>query len=133
MRFKSCTIHLFSAFALTLLVGAQPDTPPSSWPQVYPGLPSGDYSPEWQACASEYTSATSPRQTYPTLSLYADFQVTNSLPNVTWPLARNWAGNLPVQREGHPNDTLFFWAFESSEGSFTATSNEPWGIWLNGG
>ena len=67
------------------------------------------------------------------LSLRADFQVTDSLPNVTWPLARNWAGNIPVQREGHPNDTLFFWAFESSSGSFTTASDEPWGIWLNGG
>lgn len=75
---------------------------------------------------------TLPRRAYPT-SLRADFQVTDSLPNVTWPLARNWAGNIPVQREGHPNDTLFFWAFESSNNSFTAASNEPWGIWLNGG
>lgn len=65
--------------------------------------------------------------------VFADFQVTDSLPNVTWPLARNWAGNIPVQRAGHPNDTLFFWAFESSNGSFTANSSEPWGIWLNGG
>ena len=62
-----------------------------------------------------------------------DLQVTESLPNVTWPLARNWAGNIPVQRAGHPNDTLFFWAFESSNGSFTANNSEPWGIWLNGG
>ncbi|KAI9568043.1 Alpha/Beta hydrolase protein [Boletus coccyginus] len=83
----------------------------SSWPQIYPGMPTGDYSPEWQSY----------------------FQVTESLPNVTWPLARNWAGNIPVQRAGHPNDTLFFWAFESSNGSFTANSSEPWGIWLNGG
>lgn len=68
-----------------------------------------------------------------TQPLRADFQVTNSLPNVTWPLARNWAGNIPVQRQGHPNDTLFFWAFESSNGSFTAANDKPWGIWLNGG
>ncbi|OAX36451.1 alpha/beta-hydrolase [Rhizopogon vinicolor AM-OR11-026] len=97
-----------------LLVKAQQtsDTPPSSWPQVYPGMPNCDYSPEWQVY----------------------FQVTERLPNVTWPLARNWAGNIPVQREGHPNDTLFFWAFESQKGSLTSTStDEPWGIWLNGG
>ncbi|KAJ8597488.1 alpha/beta-hydrolase [Rhizopogon salebrosus TDB-379] len=97
-----------------LIVKAQTPsgTPPSSWPQVYPGMPDGNYGPEWQ----DY------------------FQVTDSLPNVTWPLARNWAGNIPVQREGHPNDTLFFWAFESQEGSLTSTSSEaPWGIWLNGG
>lgn len=128
MDLKSCATLLFPAFALILLVNAQSGTPPSSWPQIYPGMPSGDYSPEWQACASTYH--------FPdelTRSLPADFQVTDSLPNVTWPIARNWAGNLPVQREGHPNDTLFFWAFESSNGSFTAASNEPWGIWLNGG
>lgn len=60
--------------------------------------------------------------------------MTKNLPNVTWSLSRNWAGNIPVQREGHPNDTLFFWAFESEEGSFTSTSTDaPWGIWLNGG
>ncbi|KAH0836523.1 Alpha/Beta hydrolase protein [Lanmaoa asiatica] len=111
MDLKSCAILSFPALALSLLVNAQSGTPPSSWPQIYPGMPSGDYSPEWQAY----------------------FQVTDSLPNVTWPLARNWAGNIPVQRDGHPNDTLFFWAFESSNGSFTATGDEPWGIWLNGG
>ncbi|KAG6379588.1 Alpha/Beta hydrolase protein [Boletus reticuloceps] len=83
----------------------------NSWPQVYPGMPTGDYSPAWQ----NY------------------FQVTENLPSVTWSLPRNWAGNIPVQRVGHPNDTLFFWGFESSNGSFTANSSEPWGIWLNGG
>ena len=77
---------------------------------------------------NEFTLALSHRD-----NVLADFQVTENLPNVTWPLARNWAGNIPVQRPGHPNDTLFFWAFESSNGSFTADSNEPWGIWLNGG
>lgn len=65
-----------------------------------------------------------------------DFQVTAPLPNVTWNLPRNWAGNIPVQRPGHPNDTLFFWAFEREYGSLTAGANErldePWGIWLNG-
>ncbi|KAF8141830.1 Alpha/Beta hydrolase protein [Boletus edulis] len=112
MDLKSCAVlSLFPAFALTLLANAQSGTPPSSWPQVYPGVPRSDYSPEWQ----DY------------------FQVTNRLPNVTWPLARNWAGNIPVQRQGHPNDTLFFWAFESSYDSFTAESDKPWGIWLNGG
>ncbi|KAG9311810.1 Alpha/Beta hydrolase protein [Chiua virens] len=82
-----------------------------SWPHVYPGMPDGDYCPEWQ----DY------------------FRVTEYLPNVTWPLSRNWAGNIPVQRAGHPNDTLFFWASESSDGSFTADNGEPWSIWLNGG
>ncbi|KAF9244678.1 alpha beta-hydrolase [Melanogaster broomeanus] len=111
MDFKSCAAILFPAFALSLFASAQFGTPPSSWPQVYPGMPNSDYSPEWQAY----------------------FQVTENLPNVTWPLGRNWAGNIPVQRQGHPNDTLFFWAFETSNGSLTAQSDEPWGIWLNGG
>ncbi|KIJ20687.1 hypothetical protein PAXINDRAFT_6480 [Paxillus involutus ATCC 200175] len=111
MDFKSCAALLFPALALTCFVNAQIGTPPSSWPQVYPGMPNGEYSPEWQAY----------------------FQVTDNLPNVTWPLARNWAGNIPVQREGHPNDTLFFWAFETANGSLTAESDKPWGIWLNGG
>jgi carboxypeptidase D len=69
-------------------------------------------------------------------SLPSDFQVTAPLPNVTWTLPRNWAGNIQVQRAGHVNDTLFFWAFEKENGSLTAGPNEnsdkPWGIWLNG-
>lgn len=83
-----------------------------------------------------------------------DFEVVDSLPNVTWTLPRNWAGNIPVQRDSQPNDTLFLcvlhlipiirvkiylifsWAFEKEEGSLTANASErldePWGIWLNG-
>lgn len=38
-----------------------------------------------------------------------------------------------MQRAGHPNDTLFFWAFEKENGSLTTDSDEPWAIWLNGG
>ena len=69
------------------------------------------------------------------LTALADFEVsTEQLPNVTWQLdGRSFAGNIGVQRAGHPNDTLFFWAFEKDNGSLTASSNEPWGIWLNGG
>ncbi|KAJ3865848.1 alpha beta-hydrolase [Lentinula novae-zelandiae] len=85
---------------------------PSSFPHLYAGAPSGDYSPEWQSY----------------------FEVIEPLPNVTFPLTRSFAGNLPVQRADHPNDTLFFWAFEHQNGSLTSnTSTEPWGIWLNGG
>ena len=62
-----------------------------------------------------------------------DFQVKDALPNVSFPLGRNWAGNIPVGRPNQPNDTLFFWGFEKENGSFTANSTEPWGIWLNGG
>ncbi|KAH9832569.1 alpha beta-hydrolase [Rhodofomes roseus] len=97
--------------ALRLAAG-QPTT--SSWPQDYPGMPGGDYSASWQGY----------------------FEVTEPLPNVTWPVSRSFAGNIGVQREGHPNNTLFFWAFEKTNGSLTAAAeetDEPWGIWLNGG
>ncbi|EJF59037.1 alpha/beta-hydrolase [Dichomitus squalens LYAD-421 SS1] len=96
-------------------VSAQLPPTPSSWPQDYPGKPSGDFSPEWQSY----------------------FQVTGPLPNVTWALPRSFAGNIPVNRPDHPNNTLFFWAFEHENGSLTAGADErtdvPWGIWLNGG
>ena len=66
-----------------------------------------------------------------------DFLVTQPLPNITFKLPRTYAGNIPVQRAGHPNDTLFFLGFEKSTGSLTAPASkfnkEPWGIWLNGG
>ncbi|KAI5123819.1 hypothetical protein M0805_009111 [Coniferiporia weirii] len=91
---------------------ARAQTPPSSFPHVYPGQPSGDLSPAWQSY----------------------FQVNDSLPNVTFPLTRSFAGNIPVNRANHPNDTLFFWAFEKQNGSLTNdTSTEPWLIWLQGG
>ena len=105
---------------------------PSSFPQDYPGKPQGDFSPEWQNCRSE--------QPIPTAQLinlgHLDYEVTG-LPNISFSLQRNWAGNIPVNRANHPNDTLFFWAFERENGSLTSSagerSNEPWGIWLNGG
>jgi len=85
----------------------------SSWPNAYPDMPDTEYGPA------------------------SDFEVTEPLPNITWDLGRSFAGNIPVQRAGHPNDTLFFWAFEKENGSLTAAagdlSEEPWGIWLNGG
>ncbi|KAJ6581912.1 Alpha/Beta hydrolase protein [Mycena capillaripes] len=98
--------------ATASIVVSQSDTLPSSFPHEYPGKPTGDYSPAWQ----KY------------------FQVTAPLPNVTFPLPRSFAGNIDVQRAGHPNNTLFFWALEKTSGSLTAAkSTEPWGIWLNGG
>ncbi|KAJ3783316.1 alpha/beta-hydrolase [Lentinula aff. detonsa] len=88
---------------------------PSTFPHNYTGIPKGDYSPAWQ----NY------------------FEVTHPLPNVTKPIARNFAGNIGVNRVGHPNNTLWFWAFEKEEGSITVGAgereNEPWLIWLNGG
>ncbi|KIK61689.1 hypothetical protein GYMLUDRAFT_260725 [Collybiopsis luxurians FD-317 M1] len=87
-------------------------TAPNSFPHIYPGAPSGGFSPAWQ----KY------------------FEVTDPLPNVTFPLTRSFAGNIPVERAGHPNDTLFFWAFEKENGSLTSSDcTKPWGIWLNGG
>ncbi|KAJ3553097.1 hypothetical protein NM688_g3802 [Phlebia brevispora] len=94
---------------------SQDQNPGVGYPHDYPGKPSGDFNPSWQSY----------------------FEVTEPLPNVTWPIPRNWAGNIPVDRPGHPNDTLFFWAWEKEQGSLTAEeferSDEPWGIWLNGG
>ncbi|TFK54453.1 alpha/beta-hydrolase [Heliocybe sulcata] len=91
------------------------DTPPSTYPHNYTGIPATGYGPEWQ----HY------------------FEVTEPLPNVTVPLPRNYAGSLSVNRAGHANDTLFFWGFEKEEGSLAAEagerSDEPWLIWLNGG
>ncbi|GJE98044.1 serine carboxypeptidase-like protein [Phanerochaete sordida] len=105
--------------ALSALLGVvyaqQHQAPPGSFPHDYPGKPTGDFGPNWQSY----------------------FQVTQSLPNVTFPIpGRNWAGNIPVDRPNHPNDTLFFWAWEKQNGSLTAGAGEntdPWGIWLNGG
>ncbi|TFK31891.1 alpha/beta-hydrolase [Crucibulum laeve] len=95
------------------LVFSQSTSVPSTFPHQYPGQPSGDFSPAWQ----KY------------------FEVNNKqLPNVSFPLGRSFAGNIGVGRSGHPNDTLFFWGFEKSNGSLTSTtSKDPWGIWLNGG
>ena len=70
-------------------------------------------------------------------TIYPDFEVVEPLPNISFPINRNWAGNIRVNRAGHPNDTLFFWGFEREEGSLTEAAYEridqPWAIWLNGG
>ncbi|KAJ7505935.1 alpha/beta-hydrolase [Mycena galericulata] len=86
---------------------------PSSFPHAYPGMPSTPLGPNWQSY----------------------FEVTGPLPNVTGPLARSFAGNVGVNRADHPNATLFFWAFEKTNGSLTGPANDtdPWIIWLNGG
>ncbi|EIN06504.1 alpha/beta-hydrolase [Punctularia strigosozonata HHB-11173 SS5] len=105
-------IFAFLAAAGTLAQRSIPNT----WPQNYTGIPRGDYSPEWQ----HY------------------FEVKGALPNVTKPFApRSFAGNIKVNRPGHDNDTLFFWAIEKELGSLTAPeverNDKPWLIWLNGG
>ncbi|KAI0642261.1 alpha/beta-hydrolase [Trametes meyenii] len=106
---------LLSLIAGTVHAAYPPRDVPSTWPHDYPGKPSGDFSPTWQSY----------------------FEVKGTLPNVSFSLPRSFAGNIPVNRAGHPNNTLFFWGFEKEEGSLTAAadarSDEPWGIWLNGG
>ncbi|OSC99902.1 alpha/beta-hydrolase [Trametes coccinea BRFM310] len=90
---------------------------PNTFPHAWPGQPNGTFSPDWQSY----------------------FEVTQKLPNITVPLPRSFAGNIPVNRTGHPNDTLFFWAFEKqgSNGTLTAPADanntDPWIIWLQGG
>ncbi|CDO75095.1 hypothetical protein BN946_scf185010.g20 [Trametes cinnabarina] len=91
--------------------------PPNSFPHVWPGQPKGDFSPEWQ----KY------------------FEVTAPLPGIPTGLPRSFAGNIPVDRPGHPNDTLFFWGFErqGANGTLTAPANpnntDPWILWIQGG
>ncbi|TBU46827.1 alpha/beta-hydrolase [Dichomitus squalens] len=96
-------------------------TVPNSFPHAWPGQPNTTtFGPDWQSY----------------------FEVTQSLPNITGvlpALPRSFAGNIPVNRTGHPNDTLFFWAFEKvgANGSLTAPADvnntDPWIIWLQGG
>ncbi|KAJ7625561.1 alpha/beta-hydrolase [Roridomyces roridus] len=105
------SLRLLSLSLLAAAALVMSDTLPSSFPHVYPGMPTGDFSPAWQSY----------------------FEVTKPLPNVSFSLPRSYAGNIGVQRAGHPNNTLFFWALENSPGSLTANSAKPWGIWLNGG
>jgi len=119
--FELMVLFHLSAVALclsslsSLAYGQNDSDIPNSFPHDYPGKPSGDFSPVWQ----DY------------------FLVKDLLPNITFHISRNFAGNVPVNRPGHPNDTLFFWAFEQTNGSLTASakddSTKPWGVWLNGG
>ncbi len=76
----------------------------------------------------------------PSCFQHADFEVKYPLPNLTHiSLSRSFAGSIPVDRPGHPNNTLFFWAFERQgmNGTLTApareNNTEPWVIWLQGG
>ena len=66
-----------------------------------------------------------------------DYEVKDPLPNVTWAMPRTFAGSVSVNRDNHPNNTLFIYALEREDGSLTAAegerTDEPWVIWLNGG
>ncbi|KAI0767256.1 alpha/beta-hydrolase [Fomes fomentarius] len=96
-------------------------TPPNSFPHAWSGQPKGAFGPDWQSY----------------------FEVEYPLPGLHLKgpaLPRSYAGNIPVDRHGHPNNTLFFWAFEregADGGTLTAPANssntEPWIIWLQGG
>ncbi|KAI0675837.1 alpha/beta-hydrolase [Trametes maxima] len=102
------------AFALPFVQAQLPPTP-ASFPHDYPGKPSGDFSPEWQSY----------------------FEVTDPLPDITFPFPHSYAGSIGVNRPDHPNNTLFFWAIEKENGSLAVAAGErndvPVGIWLNGG
>ena len=110
---------------------------PNSFPHDYPGIPSGEFGPEWQDC--EFVDVLPLHLvSCEILTGPIDYLVKEgSLPNATFDLNRNFAGTLTVNRTNHPNDTLFFWAFENSNGSLTqdagVNDSAPWGIWLNGG
>lgn len=118
---------------LASIVGVVCGQATSSWPHDYPGKPLGDLGPAWQGCTLHVASLP-PKAASDILLDIVDFEVKDPLPNATFPVGRSFAGNIPVNRAGHDNDTLFFWAFESQNGSLTAeNSAEPWGIWLNGG
>ena len=128
----AAALALFASVSYVLpLASAQVSHfPPPSWPNAYPNMPSGDYSPAWQHCTWSRGALIPLTVTAPAR---ADFEVTEQLPNVTWDAPRSFAGNIGVQRVGHPNNTLFFWAFEKDSGSLTVHGSEPWGIFLNGG
>lgn len=97
--------------------------------------PVGDYSPDWQQC-NVPTASTVKVLAHQLLSLI-DFQVTDPLPGINFTLGNNYAGNIAVQRPQFPDDTLFFWGFETSPGSLTApagqSNDQPWAVWLQGG
>ena len=138
MRSLSLVGCASSLAALASGVSAQRgETVPNSFPHAYPGIPSGDFSQEWQDCECGLIQTKREIPLKP-VGVALDFLVQEgSLPNVTFPLSRNFAGNIPVNRTNHPNDTLFFWGFENSNGSLTqdadANTSAPWGLWLNGG
>lgn len=114
--------------AITVSTGQQV---PNSWPQNYSGIPQGGYSPEWQSCMYLLVLPYTPNQFN---TLYLDFEVTDPLPNISFPVPRSFAGSISTNTPGHPNNSLFYWAFEKEHGSLTCEeSNEPWLIWLNGG
>ncbi|KAF8576822.1 alpha/beta-hydrolase [Ramaria rubella] len=117
----SCLLPVLAFAGVATLTRAQSanQTPPDSFPHNYPGIPNTNADFSDSAAWQNY------------------FFVKDQLPNETFSLERSFAGNIPVNRQGHPNNTLFFWGFEKTNGSLTRDANEnttdPWMIWLNGG
>ena len=80
---------------------------------------------------------------YSTNVIITDFEVKYPVPGLNLTngtaLPRSFAGNIPVDRPDHPNNTLFFWGFERQGANSTLTApahtnnTEPWIIWLQGG
>lgn len=103
---------------------------PSTWPN-YTGAPSLPFSRTWQSCKQHVLFSTLQVLTVRII----DFEVNSSaISNVSFTLPTSYAGNLPVNRKGHPNNTLFFWATEKSFGSLNDDNPElPYLIWLQGG
>ncbi|EMD31276.1 hypothetical protein CERSUDRAFT_89132 [Gelatoporia subvermispora B] len=107
---------LLAVLAICTSIRGQVEPVPATlgFPHEYPGIPSGSFSTQWQSY----------------------YEVTDPLPNVSFSLPHSYAGNIPVNRPGHPNDTLFFWGFDKkgTNGSLAnANSTDPWLLWLNGG
>ncbi|KAF8217978.1 Alpha/Beta hydrolase protein [Mycena galopus ATCC 62051] len=115
MPWRALSMIPASLFTFSLFfLGCFAQEGPNTFPHAYPGMPTTAFGPNWQ--------------TY--------FEVTSLLPNLTnaGTLTRSFAGNVAVNRANHPNDTLFFWGFEKTNGSLTGSSTtDPWIIWLNGG
>jgi carboxypeptidase D len=107
----------------------------SSAPFAYPDMPTTPYGPDWQYCMRFHTSCPLVPTHHAVIS--PDYEVKDPLPNVTWTMPRSFAGSVSVNRTNHPNNTLFFYAYEREDGSLSAAggerTGEPWVIWLNGG
>jgi hypothetical protein len=82
-------------------------------------------------------SITSSAELNVVLTPLSDFKVTTKLPGLDFDIGTSYAGNINVQRAQHPKNSLFFWGFESQNGSLTADVGElmdrPWAVWLQGG
>lgn len=143
MHFYTLLLPLLAVACAQLGLAQSQSSIPNTFPHAWPGQPNGTFSPAWQQCASSYPiPAPSPsfRSSDDTHAhAIADFEVTEKLPSIPSGLPRMFAGNIPVNRAGHPNDTLFFWAFEKAgaNGTLTAPADvnntDPWIIWLQGG